>query len=207
MSTSGNSVQTRPKVFDLTSEDDDKELKTWCNFHWQDTFSRAIKNFNAPFYHDCCVSFTRKGCIKKISHPPLQSASVLKIPSLRRIECADDLYRWLKERLELHHRLRKKTYFPSINVAHFSSEEEHYLNQDTTDEMLCKRCSELASEKEKAVEVVKQLKEENKRLLGSSKMWCQKYQEIMQPQVDKDDMYLELSPKKKVKSAFSVLDL
>ena len=79
-------TQKPPRVYDLTSEEDAKELKNWCRIHWQYTLCKGIKGCNIPIYHDCCISFSKRGCIKRLSHPPLQSASVLKIPSLRKAD-------------------------------------------------------------------------------------------------------------------------
>ena len=71
-----------PRWFDPASEDDTQELKNWCSFHWEQTVMHGIKTNNAAAYHYCCLSFSKKGCLKKNTHPPFQSASVLKIPSL-----------------------------------------------------------------------------------------------------------------------------
>src|SRR5687768_3592829 len=93
------STQTRgtlPKTFDLASDEDDKELMAWCRLHWQLTICKGIQGCNAPTYHDCCLSFSRKGCVKRTSHPQIQSASVLKIPSLKNTTSHQGLYRWLK---------------------------------------------------------------------------------------------------------------
>ena len=200
--TSTQTTQTLPRPFDLNSEDDAKELKNWCRLHWMYTLSKGIRSYNAPTYHDCCMSFSRKGFVKKISHPPLQSASVLKIPSLRKTSSPEDLYDWLRERLEIHQRLGKKLYFPSINMSHFTSDEE--IEEDTEpEELLCKRYSELAEEKKKVEEQIEKLKEDNKKLLCSSKNWYIKYQELLYTAEEDSASYTEMTPKKNVKEEHS----
>src|SRR5688572_22231963 len=110
ITTSTQTNRNMPKSFDIHSDEDDKELKAWCLLHWQHTLCKGMQSCNAPTYHDCCLSFSRKGCVKRSSHPMIQSCSILKIPSLRNSTSYEQLYRWLKERLRLHARLGKKTY-------------------------------------------------------------------------------------------------
>jgi len=117
--------------------------------------------------------------VKKVSHPMLQSASLLQIPTLKNMESPEELYHWLKERLHLHYKLGKKTYFPSINVAHFAEGDgSDYFREDSDEEMLGKRNLDLSAHK-KVLEEVKQLKDDNTRLLSSSKMWCDKYMQLL----------------------------
>ena len=189
-----------PRGFDLTSDDDDKELKTWCRIHWHHTLSKGIQGCNAPTYHDCCVSFTKKGCVKKISHPSLQSASVLKIPSLRNTDSPEALHLWLRERLTMHQRLGKQLYFPSINIAHF--DDGDYNDEDTSEpvEVLTKRCLKMSDE-------ISELKEQNNKLLGSSKSWHAKYQELLFRVQDDTASYAEITPKKMVKPDLSNEDI
>ena len=190
-------TQKPPRVFDLTSEEDAKELKNWCRIHWQYTLCKGIKGSNIPIYHDCCISFSKRGCVKRLSHPPLQSASVLKIPSLRKADSPEALYDWLRERLTVQYKLGKKLYFPSINIAHFNSEDdesdEEFKEQK---EHLCKRLEQLSEEKTKTEEEMKQLREDNNRLLNSSKTWYSKYQELLFRVEDDLPSYAEITPKK-----------
>lgn len=169
------------RPFDLTNKQDDQELKTWCSLYWQDTFYRAIKNRNAPTYHDCCFSFSRRGFVKKISHPKLTSASLLQIPSLRSLESPADLHRWLRERLYLHYQLGKKTYFPTINIAHTDIEEEEEDRNKASEDvpLLEKRGLELSVEIEQLENSIARLKVENKRLLSSSRVWYDKYLDLL----------------------------
>ena len=194
-------TERAPRVFDLASKEDAQELKTWCRIHWQHTLCKGIKGCNIPLYHDCCISFSKRGCIKRLSHPPLQSASVLKIPSLRNADSPEALYEWLRERLTMHYKLGKKLYFPSINIAHFNSEEDE-TDEDSKDqkEYLCKRVEQLSEEKVKTQEEIKQLREDNNRLQNSSKTWFTKYQELLFRMEDDVPSYTEITPKKMVDS-------
>ena len=202
ISTSTQTNRNVPKLFELGSEDDDKELKLWCRLHWQYTLTKGIQGCNAPTYHDCCVSFSRRGCVKKISHPTLQSASVLKIPSLRNTTSPEALHRWLRERLTVHHNLgKKKLYFPSINIAHFDSEEDEEEDIGESAELLAKRCVAVSEENH-------QLREQNKQLLFSSKSWHDKYQALLfKTEQDCNDSYTETTPLKAVKQEISNRDI
>ena len=193
---------TLPKSFNFADDDDIKELKNWCRLHWLYTLSKGISSFNAPTYHDCCLSFSRKGFVKKISHPAIQSASVLKIPSLRNVTSPEEFYEWLRDRLVLHQKLGKKLYFPSINMAHFNTEDEGE-DQEDTGEMLNKRVEELSQEQKKTQVEIKRLKDHNHQLLSSSKSWCIKYQELLHQIEDEKASYMEMTPKKILKEVQS----
>ena len=200
MIVAGKTMTCKPKLFDLASKDHDQELKTWCSLHWQDTFFRALKSRNAPIYHDCCVCFSRRGYVKKVSHPSLQSASLLQVPTLKNLDSPEELYSWLKERLHLHYRLGKKTYFPSINVAHFAEESDSLsLQEDSDDELLAKRKAEFSAEKQKIVDEISQLREENRKLLSSSKTWCDKYLQLLHAGDTEVDS-MQVTPMKKSKT-------
>ena len=195
------------KLFDLESEADDKELQSWCRAHWHDTLCKAVKGANVPYYHDCCISFTKKGCVKRFSHPPLQTSSVLKIPSLRYTRSPEELHRWLKERYKVHKQLGLKTYFPSINIAHSDIEEVvchgDYCNSLET---LGKRNQILSYENQKSNEELTVLREENRRLLGAVKRWHDKYQDILLRTQDEAPSYTETTPVKKFKTSCSTTD-
>lgn len=150
VSTATQTHRYMPRRFDIHSEEDDKTLREWCKVNWQYIICKGINGNNAPTYHDCCISFSRKGSVKKASHPTIQSASVLKIPSLKSSADPDDLYRWLKNRLRAHHKLELKTYFPTINTAHFTSEADYNDDSDEQLEVLGKRCTKAMEELAKA---------------------------------------------------------
>lgn len=186
----------KPKPFDINSEADDKELKTWCQFHWQHVIQKGVHGHNSPTYHDCCIAFSRRSCGKRISHPSIQSASVLKIPAIRYSSCHEDLYRWLKARLKLHHRLGNKTYFPSINTAHITTDDD--IDDDPEDqlEMLGKRCTKLLEDLFKAQQENDKLKKENMMMMKATQNWCTKYQELLVQQSDDTPSYAETTPLK-----------
>jgi hypothetical protein len=214
ISTSTQTKCNEPRFFDPQSKDDDQELMAWCRIHWQHTIDKGIKGSNTPIYHDCCVSFSKKGCIKKHSHPSLQSASVLKIPSLRHATSPDTLYHWLRDRLAMHERLGKKLYFPSINVAHFHSEDDESDNLYDAVKMLNKRNDQLAEENLGMERQLKASKDENKKLLGSVKSWYNKYQDLLATAYDgktshaeATPSYAEITPKKVLKKDFADEDL
>ena len=191
----------KPRPFDLSSDDDKQELKTWCKLHWLHLLCKSILGSNAPWYHDCCIGFSRRGFVKRFSHPHLQSASVLKIPSLRKVSSPEELYDWLIERMIMHRRLGKKLYFPSINVAHHSPEDE----EDTTEEakepesFLTKREAQMSQDDNSIFKELEHLREDNKRLLSSSKAWHRKYHELLSKIEEDTASYAQITPQKVIK--------
>ena len=182
-----------PRWFDPASEDHTQELKNWCNFHWEQTVMRGIEANNASTYHTCCLSFSKKGCNKKNTHPPYQSASVLKIPGLMSTKSPADLYKWLRERIAEHQMLGKRPVFPSINTSHIELDSEEESGESQSAELLKKRCEELDQK-------IRQLADDNQRLLASSKCWCLKYQELLASIEDEKYSFAELTPQKAVKT-------
>ena len=159
-----------------------------------------MKNFNAPTYHDCCLCFSKRGFAKKAGHPELQSASLLKIPTLRNVESPEGLYEWIRNRMEIHSRIGRRPVFPSINNYHSGQiEQEETEVEEEKREYLSKRFEELTSKQREALEKIRQLTEDNNKLLASSKSWCIKYQELLTSQ-DKDNCsYTDGSPQKVLK--------
>ena len=197
------STQTKhqcPAPFSLESNQHDLELKNWCRMNWEELISKSIKNRNAPIYHECCISFSKRGCVKRHSHPPLQSVSVLKMPSLMSLDSPEGFHLWIRQRLKLRQRMDKPLHFPSINVAHFdeNSNEEDEEMEDKV-EMLGKRVELLSLMHEKAHQEVLTLREQNTKLLASSKDWHSKYQELQMKWQDETASYADTTPCKKLK--------
>jgi hypothetical protein len=188
------------KKFNPASEDDEQDLKNWCWFHWESLFRKGIQSFNAPTYHDCCLSFSKKGYVKKNTHPPLQSASVLKIPGLKKATSPEELHIWLRERIEEHQRLGRKPVFPTINSPHLEEDSEEREDEcSQSAELLKKRCQNLVEMQKNSEEKIKKLTEDNQRLLASSKTWCLKYQELLASREDEKYSFAELTPQKALK--------
>ena len=123
----------------------------------------------------------------------------MKIPSLKNTNTHDELYRWLKERLRLHNRIGKKTYFPSINVAHFNEDEDFQEDLEEEIEALGKRYNNTLLELDKVREEISRYKEDNKKLVSASKSWCIKYQEIMFKLQEETASYTQSTPLKPLK--------
>ena len=197
------STQTKRQYlvpFDLDSNDDDLELKNWCRNHWDELIGKAVKYKNAPIYHECCLTFSKKGCVKRHSHPSLQSASVLKIPSIMSTTSPEAFHLWIRQRLKLRHRMDKPVYFPSINSAHFDEDtKEESDDMEDKVEMLGKRLEMMNDLQEKTNEEMRQLKEDNKRLLASSKNWHSKYLDLQFKWQDETASYADTTPCKKLK--------
>ena len=189
-----------PVPFDLESNKDDLELKTWCRIHWQELIDKIVKYKNAAIFHDCCLSFSKKGCVKRHSHPPLQSVSVLKMPSMMSLDSPEAFHLWIRQRLKLRQRSDQPLYFPSINTAHFgdNSNEEDEGMEDKV-ESLGKRVELLSLMHEKAHQELLALREQNTRLLASSRDWHSKYQELQMKWQDETASYADTTPCKKLK--------
>ena len=193
------SIQTESagRLFDLSRKEHAKELKSWCRLHFQYTLCKGIQGANTPIYHDCCISFSKRGCVKRLSHPALQSVSVLKISTLKNASSADDLYNWIRSRMLIHYNLGQKIYFPTINTAHFSSQDDDTgADQVEPAELLGKRTQELTAELQKTEQEMTKLREENSRLLLSSRTWHDRYQELMTRIEEDKPSYTEITPKK-----------
>ena len=196
-----NDGAKKRRYFNPANEDDVQDLKNWCKFHWKETFSKGIASCNAPTYHDCCLCFCKKHYGGKTSHPPLQSASVLKIPSLKKVTSPEELYTWLRSRLLEHQRLGRRPLFPSINALHIEhdTEEEGTEGFDSS-ELLKKRCFDLLELQKSSEEKIKRLTEDNQRLLASSKSWCLKYQDLFNSRDDDRMSFAEMTPQKALKT-------
>ena len=156
-----------------------------------------MKNYNAPTYHDCCLCFSKRGFAKKAGHPELQSASILKIPTLKNVENPEGLYDWIRNRMEIHNRLGRKPLFPSINIYHCSQNEQEDPDAEKEEkEYLSKRFEDLILNQKESQEKIQQLTEDNKRLLASSKNWCIKYQELLSSKVKENESFTDGTPQK-----------
>lgn len=209
VSVSTQTLRQRPKPYDIENEEHDKELQEWCRLHWDITICKGVQGCNSPTYHDCCMSFSRRGCIKRESHPKIQSASILKIPSLRTADTHEALYKWLKNRLKIHHKMGQKTYFPSINTAHFNEDDSEFDDPFEKAEVLGKRMAVMAQELEKTRTDINKLRDENKRLLHSSKTWYDKYQDLLYKDKEETASYAETTPLKalKVREEFKLIEV
>lgn len=192
MDARNNQDEIAPRLFDLANRDHIKELKAWCKFNFIHIVTKALQNSNSTIFHDCCLSFCKRGCLKRLSHPPLQSVSILRIPSLRNATCPEELFEWLKARMIQHCHLGQPIYFPSINIAHFSSQQDSLESA----EFLGKRVERLTEELLKTELEVGKMKDENSRLLNSTKLWHDKYQQLLHRLEEDKASYTEITPKK-----------
>ena len=83
------------REMDLQNSRHVQELRHWCDDHWVRTVKRSIENYTVLLFHDCCYSFSRRAYSKKGSHPPLQSVSVLRIPTLKWVCTAEQFLKWM----------------------------------------------------------------------------------------------------------------
>lgn len=161
-----------------------QRLREWCNLHWEATIVKSMQSLNPVIFHDCCTSFSRRTFAKKSGHPGLQSASVLRIPTLRAVESPEGLCKWLLEKARSQESQGIKPLFPKINRTHLSRDtpEEDVTHQRFA--YLNKRAERLQEELETANRLLQVMAAENKRLLDSSRNWFTKYQEQQDQSAD-----------------------
>lgn len=87
-----------------------------------------------------------------------------------------------------------KTYFPTINSAHFSFEEEYQEDPEEQVELLGKRLNKALEELAQTKENLEKLKLDNKILVTSSQSWCKKYQELFHRDEEETPSYAETTP-------------
>ena len=185
------------RYFNEANEDDVQDLKNWCKIHWTETICKGMKSFNAPTFKYCCICFCRKNYSKKNTHPHHQSAPATQIPGLRNASSADDFYKWIREVILEHQRLGLKPRFPTVNTVHIDQPTEDLESDDT---QLQKAFQELFELKKNTDEKIKQLTEDNQRLLASCKNWCLKYQELLANKEDDKFSFAEMTPQKMLKT-------
>lgn len=161
------------REMDLRKSRDLQELNQWCEDHWERTVKKSMVNCNALLFHDCCYSFSRRAYSKKGSHPPLQSTSVSRIPTVKWVDSADEFFKWMLGRARARQQQGRRVVFPDINIEHRLVEDQDIEADDCG--MLAKRCEVLVASYQKSLDRIDELAKENLRLLSASKAWCQKY--------------------------------
>ena len=173
---------------DLESEEDEKRLREWCEYHWEHTFKKNFDNYNSIQWHECCVCFSKRGFSKRSGHPEYETFSLLRVQSFRQVITADGLYQWIRGRLEAHKKEGRTLIFPTINKNHpkstdtlhhstFSCSPVHHSPEQV--QYLSKRVLELSSETITALAKIQRLEKDNNRLLASSQNWFMKYTEAL----------------------------
>ena len=135
----------------LYREDEKTEeliLKEWCYIHWTGVLSKAIRAGSTVFYHDCCLSFSRKGFTKKSGHPPEMSVSLNRLPELKKCKDHQDFFLWIKEKLSLRQALGPPAFFPTINCCHTNLKIPKQTDEVQAPSFLIKRYKEMEDEVE-----------------------------------------------------------
>ena len=166
---------------DLEDPYDLERMKTWCQVQWFSIFRNVFANRNIIKYHTCCNSFSRRQLSKSSAHPPDQTLCLMKVPAFRNIANEEDFFRWLLKLAKENARYGMKTLFPSMNRRHpdFGDTDDDSGRDSEAEVFLKKRCKELQKEVEDQKRLVKDLLEDNNRLLNSSKAWHSRYQELL----------------------------
>lgn len=121
-------------------------LKEWCCVYWEGVLSKAINTGSTVFYHDCCLSFSRKGFTKKSGHPAEMSVSVHRLPELKKCKGHEDFFVWIEEKLSLRRTLGLPLFFPTINCCHTNLKIQRQADELHTPSFLVKRYKEMEDE-------------------------------------------------------------
>lgn len=173
-------TQREPGLFNPKDASHRKKLLQWCHLQWMPTFKKSIDQGNSIYFHECCSCFTRRVFSKNAGHPSLQTCPISKIPSFRDVNSAEDLYQWLLRRLNDSIKLGHRCLFPALNREHVESFDQEVLNREQEIEMLRKRLEQMTQMESSLNKQLVSLKEENQKLLHSTKSWYSKYQEIVE---------------------------
>ena len=184
LSTSGRAELTKEgsnkhMLLEISKESHLEKLRCWCSAHWNATFRRSLMYGNRLTFHWCCICFTRRAFCKVAGHPPLESVSVLHIPSLRVATGPEDLYNWLLDIAKQRAKLGETMFFPSINMHHIEKNEiEHCTDDEDEENLLQKRVADMQAENQTLREELLRLQKVNQTLLSSTKNWHRRYQEL-----------------------------
>ena len=165
------------EYFDFRNPEHCARVKEWCTNHWEPTIKKSMLSYNPLVFHDCCFCFSKRGFSKKANHRPLESSSILRIPTIKAITGPEGLFKWLLARCKSHAQAGRKTLFPTINRLHQDTEEEDEPEPQHL-VYLTKRTEQLSKELETAQKLIEGLNSEKKKLLDSSRNWYMRYQEV-----------------------------
>ena len=174
----GTTDSLEHEYFDPSNPEHCARVKEWCTTHWESTIKRSMLSFNPLIYHDCCFCFSKRGFSKKANHRPLESSSILRIPTLKTVTSPEGLYKWLLSKAKSHRQAGRQTLFPAINRLHEDHDDEDDLGQHHV-VYLAKRTEDLAKELHSSHKTIETLTAENKKLLVSSKTWYARYQDAV----------------------------
>ena len=199
-------TQREPGLFNPKDPNHRKKLLQWCHLQWMPTFKKSMDQGNSIYYHECCTCFTRRVFSKNAGHPALQSCPLSKIPSFRDVNSAEDLYQWLLRRLTASDKLGQRCLFPALNREHVESFDLEVMNRESEIEQLRKRLEQMSQSESALNKQLTSLKEENQKLLHSSKSWYSKYQELLE--VKEQAMWSQFATplKRQPKSNFEIFD-
>lgn len=171
----------QPALFDPSSLQHKAKLYDWCRTHWP-IFCRSLCHQNAVYYHECCNCFSRRHFSKVAGHRSLQTSSLATITSFKEVRTADDFFRWLLKMLTYNTKKGQQCMFPAINRYHQEVEvkpvKQEVEEEETT--MLKKRVIDLNQQLLALKEDTLKTQKENQRLLDSTRLWYQKYQDLLE---------------------------
>ena len=167
------------RLINIDDKKDQEDLREWCEYHWNQTVKKSMDTFNTLIYHDCCLSFSRRGFSGRSKHPDDESCTIMKIPTFKIIKCAEDFYNWIENRIRVRRPLQREPMFPAINRHHCDSKEQKLMAISQENSYLAKRCEDLMVNNSELQKKNKKLKLDMARLQASSKSWCWKYNQLL----------------------------
>lgn len=171
----------QPSLFNPSSLQHKAKLYDWCKTHWP-TFCRSLYNQNAVYYHECCNCFSRRHFFKVSGHHSLQTSSLATITSFKEVRTADDFFRWLLKMLAYNTKKGHQCLFPAINRYHQEVDikpVQQYIEDEET-MLLKKRVNDLNQQLLTLKEDSLKTHKENQKLLECTRLWYQKYQDLLE---------------------------
>ena len=116
--------------------------------HWVSVFNKTIASGGTVYYHDCCISFSRRGFKKKSGHPAEMSVSIQRLPELKKCRDHEDFYLWINEKIKMRPSLGLPAFFPTINCCHSNFKPNNQTDEFKSPSFLVKRYKEMEEEVE-----------------------------------------------------------
>jgi len=192
-------------VFDPSSTQHKTRLYHWCKTQWS-VFCKSLHHQNSIYYHECCNSFSRRRFSKVAGHPPLQTSSIVTIPSFKEVNSSDDFFRWLLKMLTFNSKKGHQCYFPTINRYHVEADDkvkQEEQQEEEPDLYLKKRVDDLNRELCDSRHRLVKAQDDNKVLVKAAMNWYQRYQDVLE--VDRVPTEFQ-TPQKVVNNYFSFED-
>ena len=107
---------------------------------------KAVQSGTTLVYHDCCISFSRKGFAKKSKHPPEMSVSVHRLPDFKLCKDEEELFEWMIKKIKSRSTVGLPPFFPTVNCYHSTFKLSAQPDEFESPSYLVKRYKEMEEE-------------------------------------------------------------